>query len=186
MLIKSDERKGSFMKKAIQFLCVLLIVAMLAVPASAAGFTASVEQKGAPVAAEKDVTVTALVDLEKAPAEVKKAVEDAHKSIAEAKSVVEAVPELKDVLKEVAPKADAKNLVVRDLFYVQLDKELAEGETKTVTFKAEGVEKGDVLIVMVFVDGEWVIVDADKVEVKNGTVKVDFDVVGPVAFVTEK
>lgn len=186
MLIKYYERKGITMKKAMQFICVLLVVAMLAVPVSAAGFTASVEQKGAPAAVEKDVTVTALVDLEKAPAEVKKAVEAAHKSIADAKSVVEAVPELENVLKEVAPTANASNLVVRDLFYVALDKELAEGETKTVTFKAEGVEKDDVLIVMVFVDGEWVIVDADKVEVDNGTVKVDFDVVGPVAFVTEQ
>lgn len=174
------------MRKAIQFISVLLIVVMLALPVSAATFTASVEQKGAPAAVEKDVAVTALVDLEKAPAEVKKAVEEAHKSIADAKSVVEAVPALKDVLKEVAPKANANNLVVRDLFYVELDKKLAEGETKTVTFKAEGVEKGDVLIVMVYVDGEWVIVDADKVEVNKGTVKVAFDVVGPVAFVTEK
>ena len=173
------------MRKAIQFICVLLVVAMLAVPVSAAGFTASVEQKGAPAAAEKDVTVTALVDLEKAPAEVKKAVEAAHKSIVDAKSVVEAAPALKDVLKEVAPNAKAENLVVRDLFYVELDKELAEGETKTVTFKTEGVEKSDVLIVMVFVDGEWVIIDADKVVVEDGSVKVDFDVVGPVAFVTE-
>ena len=80
------------MKKAIQFICVLLIVAMLAVPVSAAGFTPSVEQKGAPAAAEKDVTVTALVDLDKAPAEVKKVIEEAHKVIAEAKSVAEAVP----------------------------------------------------------------------------------------------
>lgn len=185
MLIKYYERKGINMRKAIQFICVLLVVAMLAIPASAAGFTPSVEQKGAPVAAEKGVAVTALVDMEKAPAEVKKAVEDAQKSIVDAKSVVAAVPTLADFLKEVAPNAKAENLVVRDLFYVELDKELAEGETKTVTFKTEGVEKGDVLIVMVFVDGEWVIIDADKVVVENGSVKVDFDVVGPVAFVTE-
>lgn len=175
------------MKKAIQFISVLLIVAMLALPVSAAGFTPSVEQKGAPAAAEKDVTVTALVDLEKAPAEVKKVVEEAYKSIADAKSVVEAAPALEEALKEVAPEVKASNLVVRDLFYVELDKELAEGEEKTVTFKVEGIEKDDVLIVMVFVDGEWVVIDADKVEItKNGQVKVTFDVVGPVAFVTEK
>lgn len=174
------------MKKAIQLICVLLVVAMLAVPATAAGFTASVEQKGAPAAAEKDVAVTALVDLEKAPAEVKAVVEEAYKVIADAKSVVEAVPALADMLKEVAPTAKAENLVVRDLFYVELDTELAEGETKTVTFKTEGVKAGDVLIVMVFADGEWVVVDADKVEVSDDSVKVDFDVVGPVAFVTEK
>ena len=80
------------MRKAIQVICVLLIVAMLAAPASAAGFTPSVEQKGAPVAAEKDVQVVALTDLENAPAEVKKVVEEAYKVIADAKSVVKAAP----------------------------------------------------------------------------------------------
>ena len=175
------------MKKAIQFICVLLVVAMLAIPVSAAGFTPSVEQKGAPVAAEKDVAVTALVDLAKAPAEVKKAVEEAHKVIADAKSVAEAVPAVAEALKEMKSTVKAENLVVRDLFYVALDKELAEGEEKVVTFKAEGIEKGSFLMVMVFVDGEWVVLDADKVEItKNGEVKVTFDVVGPIAFVTEK
>lgn len=175
------------MRKAIQVICVLLIVAMLAVPASAAGFTASVEQKGAPVVTEKGVEVTALADLEKAPAEVKKAVEEAHKVIADAKSVAEAVPAVAEALKEMKADVKAENLVVRDLFYVELDKELAEGEEKTITFKAEGLKKADFLMVMVFVDGEWVVLDADKVEItKNGEVKVTFDVVGPVAFVTEK
>ena len=160
---------------------------MLAIPVSAAGFTPSVEQKGAPVAAEKDVAVTALVDLAKAPAEVKKAVEEAHKVIADAKSVAEAVPAVAEALKEMKSTVKAENLVVRDLFYVALDKELAEGEEKVVTFKAEGIEKGSFLMVMVFVDGEWVVLDADKVEItKNGEVKVTFDVVGPIAFVTEK
>lgn len=175
------------MKKAIQFICVLLVVAMLAVPVSAAGFTPSVEQKGAPVAAEKDVAVTALVDLEKAPAEVKKVVEEAHKVIADAKSVVKAVPAVETALKEMKATVKAEDLVVRDLFYVALDKDLAEGEEKTVTFKAEGLEKDDILIVMVYVDGEWVVIDAENVKItKNGEVKVTFEVVGPVAFVTEK
>ena len=175
------------MRKAIQIISVLLIVAMLAVPVSAAGFTPSVEQKGAPTVVEKGVEVTALADLEKAPAEVKKAVEEAHKSIADAKDLVEAAPALKDALKEVAPNVKASDLVVRDLFYVALDKELAEGEKKTVTFKAEGLEKDAILIVMVFVDGEWVVIDAEDVEItKDGEVKVSFEVVGPVAFVTEK
>lgn len=175
------------MRKAIQVVCILLLVAALALPASAAGFTPSVEQKGAPVTVEKDVQVTALVDLDKAPAEVKKAVEDAYKSIVDAKSVEEAAPAVAEVLKTVAPSVKASDLVVRDLFYVALDKELADGEEKTVTFKAEGVEKDSLLIVMVFVDGEWVVVDPENVEItKNGEVKVTFDVVGPVAFVTAK
>lgn len=175
------------MKKAIQFICALLIIATLALPASAAGFTPSVEQKGAPATVEKDVQVTALVDLDKAPAEVKKAVEAAQKSIADAKSVAEAAPAVVEVLKTVAPTVKASDLVVRDLFHVALDKGLANGEKKTITFKAEGIEKDSVLIVMVFVDGEWVVVDSKNVEItKAGQVKVTFDVVGPVAFVTTK
>lgn len=175
------------MKKAIQFICVLLIIASLALPASAAGFTPSVEQKGAPVPVEKDVQVTALVELDKAPAEVKKAVEEAQKSIVDAKSVAEAAPAVVEALKTVAPNVKASDLVVRDLFYVSLDKELDEGEEKTITFKAEGIKKDSVLIVMVFVDGEWVVIDAENVKIiKDGRVKVTFDTVGPVAFVTAK
>ena len=174
------------MKKAIQLICVLLVVAMLAVPASAAGFTPSVEQKGAPTVKEAGVTVTALADLSKAPAEVKKIVEEAAKVITDAKSLEEAVPTLADTLKAMNTTVKASDLVVRDLFYVALDKELAEGEEKELTFKAEGISADDFLMVMVFVDGEWVIVDAEKVEVSaNGEVKVMFDVVGPIAFVTE-
>ena len=61
------------------------------------------------------------------------------------------------------------------------------GEEKTITFKAEGIEKDSVLIVMVFVDGEWVVIDSKNVEItKAGQVKVTFDTVGPVAFVTTK
>lgn len=175
------------MKKAIQFICVLLVVAMLAIPASAAGFTPSVQQKGAPSVKETGVQVTALADLSKAPAEVQKVVEEAAKVITDAKSLEEAVPTLADTLKAMNVNVQASDLVVRDLFYVALDQELAEGEEKTLTFKAEGVSADDFLMVMVFVDGEWVIVDTEKVEVSaEGEVKVTFDVVGPIAFVTEQ
>lgn len=175
------------MRKAIHIICALLIVATMVLPAAAAGFTPSVEQKGAPATVEKDVKVTSLADLSNAPAEVKKAMEDAQKSITEAKSITDIAPAVADVLKTVAPNVQASNLVVRDLFYVSLDKELAKGEEKTITFKAEGITKDSVLIVMVFVDGEWVVIDSKNVEItKDGQVKVTFDAAGPVAFVTTK
>ena len=42
-------------------------------------------------------------------------------------------------------------------------------------------------MVMVFVDGEWVIVDAENVEFsEDEEVTVTFEAVGPIAFVTEK
>ena len=174
------------MRKAIQFISILLIVSMLALPVSAE-VRPSVEQKGAPTVVEQGVTATSLADLDKAPAEVKEAVEEAAKVITEAKTLDQAVPTMAQTLKEMKADVKVENLVVRDLFHVSLDKELAAGEEKTITFKADGLKKTDFLLVMVYVDGEWVILDRDKVEItKDGQVKVTFDVVGPVAFVTEK
>lgn len=175
------------MKKAIQLIALLLIVATLAIPASAATTTPSVQQKGAPTVTTAGVTVSAVVDLDKAPAEVKAVMEEAYKVIDEAKSLVEAVPAMAETLKEMKVDVKAENLVVRDVFHVALDKEIKEGEKQEITFKAEGLKKGDFLMVMVFVDGEWVILDAENVEITaDGEVKVAFEQVGPVAFVTEQ
>ena len=235
------------MRKVKQFLSMLLMVSMLTVPVSAAGFTASVEQKGAPVPNQKNVTVTALADLDKAPEKVQKVVEAAYKSIAEEKSVAKAVPAVEKALKvmmaemkantetdgktdektnsktdgktngktnsktdgktngktnsktdekndaKISGKVDekreikAEDLVVRDLFHVELDKDLKDGREKVVIFNTEGIEKGDFLMVMVFVDGEWIVLDSDRVKITaDGKVQVTFNVVGPVAFIAEK
>ena len=194
------------MKKTITSICAVLTAAMLVLPVSAAKYTPSVTQKGAPTAAaftpsvqqkgaptveQTGVRVTALVDLSKAPKEVQETVEEAYKVIAEAESLEEAVPTLADVLKEVDTDLTAEDLVVRDLFYLELEKELEETLEKekevAVTFEVEGMEKDDFLMVMVFVDGEWVIVDAENVEFsEDEEVTVTFEAVGPIAFVTEK
>lgn len=194
------------MKKTITSICAVLTAAMLVLPVSAAKYTPSVTQKGAPTAAaftpsvqQKDaptveqtgVRVTALVDLSKAPKEVQETVEEAYKVIAEAESLEEAVPTLADVLKEMDTDLTAEDLVVRDLFYLELEKELEETLEKekevAISFEVEGMEKEDFLMVMVFVDGEWVIVDAENVEMsEDEAVTVTFEAVGPIAFVTEK
>ena len=194
------------MKKTITSICAVLTAAMLVVPASAAKYTPSVTQKGAPTAAaftpsvqqkgaptveQTGVRVTALVDLSKASKEVQEAVEEAYKVIAEAESLEEAVPTLADVLKEMDTDLTAEDLVVRDLFYLELEKELEETLEKekevAISFEVEGMEADDFLMVMVFVDGEWVIVDAENVEIgEDETVTVTFEAVGPIAFVTEK
>lgn len=174
------------MKKAIQLVALLLIVATLALPVSAA-MTPSVQQKGAPATETKGVAVTAVADIEKAPAEVKAALEEAYKAIDVAKPLNEVVTNLDDTLKAMNATVKVENLVVRDVFYVAADTELKEGETKEVVFKAEGLAEGDFLVVMVFVDGQWVALDAENVVVgKDGEVKVTFDTLGPVAFVVEK
>lgn len=194
------------MKKTITSICAVLTAAMLVLPVSAAKYTPSVTQKGAPTAAaftpsvqqkgaptveQTGVRVTALVDLSKAPKEVQETVEEAYKVIAEAESLEEAVPTLADVLKEMDTDLTAEDLVVRDLFYLELEKELEETLEKekevAVTFEVEGMEADDFLMVMVFVDGEWVIVDAENVESsEDEEVTVTFEAVGPIAFVTEK
>lgn len=192
------------MKKTITSICAVLTAAMLVLPVSAAkytpsvtqkgaptAFTPSVQQKGAPTVEQTGARVTALVDLSKASKEVQEAVEEAYKVIAEAESLEEAVPTLADVLKEMDTDLTAEDLVVRDLFYLELEKELEETLEKekevAVTFEVEGMEADDFLMVMVFVDGEWVIVDAENVEIgEDETVTVTFEAVGPIAFVTEK
>lgn len=194
------------MKKTITSICTVLTAAMLVLPVSAAKYTPSVTQKGAPTAAaftpsvqqkgaptveQTGVRVTALVDLSKAPKEVQETVEEAYKIIAEAESLEEAVPTLADVLKEMDTDLTAEDLVVRDLFYLELEKELEETLEKekevAISFEVEGMEKDDFLMVMVFVDGEWVIVDAENVEFsEDEEVTVTFEAVGPIAFVTEK
>ncbi len=194
------------MKKTITSICAVLTAAMLVLPVSAAKYTPSVTQKGAPTAAaftpsvqqkgaptveQTGVRVTALVDLSKASKEVQEAVEEAYKVIAEAESLEEAVPTLADVLKEMDTDLTAEDLVVRDLFYLELEKELEETLEKekevAISFEVEGMEADDFLMVMVFVDGEWVIVDAENVEIgEDETVTVTFEAVGPIAFVTEK
>lgn len=194
------------MKKTITSICAVLTAAMLVLPVSAAKYTPSVTQKGAPIAAaftpsvqqkgaptveQTGVRVTALVDLSKASKEVQEAVEEAYKVIAEAESLEEAVPTLADVLKEMDTDLTAEDLVVRDLFYLELEKELEETLEKekevAISFEVEGMEEDDFLMVMVFVDGEWVIVDAENVEFsEDEEVTVTFEAVGPIAFVTEK
>lgn len=192
------------MKKTITSICAVLTAAMLVLPVSAAkytpsvtqkgaptAFTPSVQQKGAPTVEQTGARVTALVDLSKASKEVQEAVEEAYKVIAEAESLEKAVPTLADVLKEMDTDLTAEDLVVRDLFYLELEKELEETLEKekevAVTFEVEGMEADDFLMVMVFVDGEWVIVDAENVEIgEDETVTVTFEAVGPIAFVTEK
>lgn len=192
------------MKKTITSICAVLTAAMLVLPVSAAkytpsvtqkgaptAFTPSVQQKGAPTVEQTGARVTALVDLSKASKEVQEAVEEAYKVIAEAESLEEAVPTLADVLKEMDTDLTAEDLVVRDLFYLELEKELEETLEKekevAISFEVEGMEADDFLMVMVFVDGEWVIVDAENVEIgEDETVTVTFEAVGPIAFVTEK
>ena len=205
------------MRKGMQLISILLIIAILAIPAGAASFTPSVEQKGAPTLSEltdesgksvaaivtdaegrevmsvssDSVTVTSVADIQEAPEEVQAAMEEAYKSISESKSLEVAAPALVDALEESESVLNVSDLVVRDLIHVAVDEDVAKAmeEGASITLKFDmGMEPDELLIVMVYVDGEWVVIDADKVEIhENGEVTVTFDgKLGPVACVVEK
>lgn len=167
------------MKKVIRLVAALLVASSFVMAAGAAAFTPSVEQKGAPTVVEGDLYVVPMSEKDDSAADIKAALEAAYDSVAEA------APAVVDTLKEVAPDADPADLVVRDLFYVGSTTPLAEGEERVVVFEVEGVQKDTVLIVMTYVDGEWVVTDPAKVEIiEDGKVQVAISTFGPVAFVT--
>lgn len=173
------------MKKVIRLVAALLVASSFVMAAGAAAFTPSVEQKGAPTVVEGDLYVVPMSEKDDSAADIKAALEAAYDSIVTAGSVAEAAPAVVDTLKEVAPDADPADLVVRDLFYVGSTTPLAEGEERVVVFEVEGVQKDTVLIVMTYVDGEWVVTDPAKVEIiEDGKVQVAISTFGPVAFVT--
>lgn len=205
------------MKKIIKAMALMLVFAMLAVPVCAENFTPSVEQKGAPVLKPApnapdgcmavicdgedtvtknvpipDIIVTPLADAETAPEAVREEMKAAYNSIAGAASLADAVPDLQKALEDRESKLTADDLVVRDLVNVQLTEEYAQELAKpdhsiTLTFQMD-LEPDDFLMVMCYVDGEWVILEPDQVEIgEDGSVSVTFyGHVGTIAFVTEK
>lgn len=205
------------MKKGIQLILVFLIVVMLALPVSAVSFTPSVEQKGAPVLGEltdasgapaaaivvdtdgneimsvsaDSIAVTSVVDIQEAPEEVQVILEEAYKSISESKDLETAAPALKEALQQINPDLTVSDLVVCDLFHVAVGEDVAQTIENggSIILKFDLNRKADeLLIVMVYVDGEWIVIDADKVEInEDGEVSVAFDVpLGPIAFVVQK
>ena len=205
------------MKMISKLLAILLVIGLLAAPVCAEGFTPSVEQKGAPelVASPDapegctavikdgedtvsknvpaaDIIVTPLADAEKASDGIREDLEAAYNSIAGAAALTEAVPTLEQALEERKADVKADDLVVRDLVNVTLTQEYAEdlamaGHNITLNFKL-GMNPGDFLMVMCFVDSQWVILDADQVEIlEDGTVNVTFrEQIGTIAFVVER
>lgn len=205
------------MKMISKLLAILLVIGLLAAPVCAEGFTPSVEQKGAPelvaspdapegaAVAIKDadgnvvagipaeeIVMTSVADSEDAPEAVKEEMKAAYDSVANAASLAEVVPELDKALEDRKAGVKAEDLVVRDLVNVSVSEEAAKklaetGNNVTLSFKL-GMKQDDFLMVMCFVDGQWVILDADQVEIlEDGTVNVTFrEQIGTIAFVVER
>ena len=75
-----------------------------------------------------------------------------------------------------------ENLVVSEVFHVTADQ-----TGVAVTFEAEGIRAGQFLMVMVFVNGEWKVMDFNAVEIlEDGKVRITFDQYGTVAFIVDK
>ena len=101
----------------------------------------------------------------------------------ESTDVVAVVKGLEEVLQE--NQVEASNLVVKDLFHVDIDDEAikeylaVEGNTITLNFKAD-IQEGQFVTVAVLVDGEWILVE-DVVVLEDGTIDVTLGYLGTVA-----
>lgn len=151
------------------------------------------------------ITVTAISRIDDAPAEVKEEVTAAYNSIAEAPSLVAAVPQLVEAVKEqvkvmqeaaaalpasTVKDVKAENLVVRDLIHIQMSEEylseLKDSNALKLSFDLK-LEEDAFLIVMVFVDGEWVILPPENVKIlPTGEAVVALEQLGTIAFIVEK
>ena len=204
------------MKKTIRAIALVLVVAMMAIPVMADNFTPSAEQKGTPAINEmkdskgnkvaavivdkdgkeiegvssKDVKVQSYADAVKtAPKEVKEEMEKAYTQISTAKNLTEVAPKLAEVLPEIDKNLKVEDLVVRDLVHVALKPEVAElikdGVAVQMNFDLQ-LEKGQTLIVMQLVDGEWVVIYGDDIVINaDGSANVNLAGAGPVAFIVK-
>jgi len=183
------------MKRMLNIFMVLLLAASTVLPAFAAD-TPSVRQNGAPTVIEvsdkaAEVFVVPLMEKDKASWQVRQeldtSVEALHEGdLTQVQAVQDAVKALNEqrVLGEEQAPAEikAEDLVVSEVFYVS-----ATEKNLTGTFEVEGIKAGQFLMVMVFVNGEWVVLDADSVRIlEDGKVCVAFREYGPVAFAVNK
>ena len=185
------------MKKIVIILSAILLVVALAVPSFAAGFTPSVEQKGAPTVvsatdadgnafADGEVIVTPVSAADSADAAIADGLKAAYEQIKAAATLTDIAPSIGDYLKEIGSEASVEDLVVRDLFDVSVTGAAAESSPITVRFNL-GLSQSATLIVLHNYEGSnWEIIPKDRVKQNaDGTVDVTFDSFSPVAFVVE-
>lgn len=184
------------MKKVLNLFMVFLLITSMVLPVFATEI-ASVRQDGAPTVSKKeetvDVVITPLVDQDKASWKVQQELKTATETLNEGdlttlQSVQDAVQILneqnagKSAAEQTTAEIKAEDLVVSEVFHVY-----ASEKNIPITFDAEGIKVGQFLMVMVFVDGQWVVLDADAVEIlEDGKVRITFENYGVVAFVVNK
>ena len=166
------------MKKIAVILSAILLVTALAVPTFAAGFTPSVEQKGAPAVStvtdtngnevvgivrdadsgevygvpSGELIVTPVSAADSAEAAIADGLKAAYEQIQKAASLADIAPSIGDYLKEIGSDASVDDLVVRDLFDVTVKGTAAEylaTEGNTITVRFNvGISPSATLIVL--------------------------------------
>ena len=113
---------------------------------------------------------------------------DAYEQLANVENLEDLVPGVGEQLSQLVPGADASDLVIRDLFEIELSGEAGpslaqEGNTITLTFEI-GLKADEALIVLHNYEGDkWeAIPNSDVVCYPNGNVNVTFEDLSPIAF----
>ncbi len=140
----------------------------------------------------EDVRIIPFLDRESQDEEIRKQMEEAYASLTGLTSLAEAVPALEETLKAMQTERTAEEMVVRDLFFVQLKqehKQLLEQEGTTVSMKFLcGAQEDDVVLFLHYLNSAWEIADPATVEIRkeDGAVSVSFPVdMATLAFVVE-
>ena len=140
-----------------------------------------------------DLFVVPYADADKLDEKEEQLMKDTYKEIAEAKILTDVAPKLEDALKEInkdrKDEIKAEELVVRDLVDVIVTSEIQEklnaGHKVNVKFELN-LQKGETLIVMQLIDGEWVIIYGDEILIdEDGNAIVPLTAGGPVAFIVK-
>lgn len=191
------------MKKILSLFVVCAMLTLAVFPASASK-VGSVEAKSAPTISKVEtssalegtdtgsITVTAMVDSDELDDESKEVLTNAYNSFTAVDSLVEIAPELKTLLAEVDSSASVDDLVVRDLFNINLPADveaaLHASDDAYITMDFEvNAASDDVMLVMVQCDGEnWITVANEDITLSadGKTLTVKFYELCPIAFLS--
>jgi len=114
----------------------------------------------------------------------------AYQKLARANKLTDVCDNVNDVLTKSFPNVEADNLVVRDIFEIEVAKDtqkvLDENGDSCILLRFKyNIEEGDTFMVLEYIDGEWVALDAQYYAAGDGIVAFKMQRPGVVAFVVE-
>ena len=198
------------MKKVAAFLSAIVLAALMTIPASAAGFTPSVEQKESPsistVTDASGNSVSAIIrDADgnevygvtplSAAGQTNDAagamLASAYEQLQTANTLADIVPSIGDFLTSLGSEAAVEDLVVRDIFDVSVTGDAAEylaedGNGITLRFDLKLSPSALLIVLHNYSGSDWEIIPEDRVvQNADGTVDVTFESLSPIAFVVD-